>query len=512
MRDAEARKLLFGIVALSLALNTVGIGWGLPSRYGWAVDELNPSVILEGIEARFSGDWHQPAYPPFHYYLLAATYLPVLALDLVEPRSVEGHTLFFLFGRLLSLAMGVGIVVLLYHLGRSLEGPSTGAFAALAFALSAPFVYYAKTANLEVPLLFWFLLSCFYFLRLADRGELRDYLGFTLSAALAMGTKDQAYAFYVLPLAVFGVLRLRQEGSPVKVLGDRRVLYSLAAGLLAFLAIHNVLFNFRGFVNHFREILWARGHYGGFEATAGGQIAMLAQTARHLGFLLGWPLFTGALVSLVHALREDRLRRAALWILLLSSSYYLFFVAPVLSTWLRYALPLAALLSLYAGFACALLWRRGPWGRALLAIGLLYSLGRAVSADALLLKDTRYAAERWLGENAGKGRVVGYMGPEYYLPRLHQFESRRLRPTETVLERESPDLLIVNPEYASRFEDGTRERQLFSRLADGRAGYALVFSLDSRETAPRWSFLRFDGILGNMSKVSPPIDIYERAR
>jgi hypothetical protein len=273
-----------------------------------------------------------------------------------------------------------------------------------------------------------------------------------------------------------------------------------------------VIFNFRGFVNHFREILWARGHYGGFEATAGGQIAMLVQTARHLGFLLGWPLFTGALVGLVHAFRENRLRRAALWIFLFSSSYYLFFIVPVLSTWLRYALPLAALLSLYAGVACSLLWRRGHWNRALVAIGLLYSLGRAVSADALLLKDTRYRAERWLRENAGNRRVVGYMGPEYYLPRLHEFESRRLRPTETVLERESPDLLIVNPEYASRFEDGTREQQLFSRLADGRARYALVFSLDSRETAPRWSFLRFDGILGNMSKVSPPIDIYERAR
>ncbi len=133
-----------------------------------------------------------------------------------------------------------------------------------------------------------------------------------------------------------------------------------------------------------------------------------------------------------------------------------------------------------------------------------------MSVDALLLNDTRYQAERWLKDNVGKDVVVGYMGPEYYLPRLHEVPSRRLRPTETVLEREKPGFLVVNPEYASRFESGTREHQLFSRLAEGRAGYALVLSLAPREGNPWWSFLRFEGILANMSKVSPPIAVYQR--
>ncbi len=373
MSEASSRKLLFGVVALSLALNVVGIGWGLPSRYGWAVDELNPSIILKGIEARFSGDWHQPAYPPFHYYLLAATYLPVLGLDLVDPMSVEGHTWFFLFGRLLSLSMGVGIVVLMFRLGRDLEGPLSGAFAALTLALAAPFVYYAKTANLEIPLLFWFLLSYFFFLQLAERGELRDYLAFTISAVLAMGTKDQAFAFYVLPLSAFAVLRARKEGSLVNVLADRKVLYSLIAGVVTFLLLHNVIFNYRGFINHFEEILWARGHYSAFDATPGHQVTMLGQTLRHLGFLLGWPLLAAAFLGLGLSLREDRNRPPALWSLLFGASYYCFFIVPVLSTWLRYALPLAALLSPFAGLACARLWRRSSFSRALVAIGILYS-------------------------------------------------------------------------------------------------------------------------------------------
>ena len=509
--ESPSRRLLFAVAAVSLALNLVGIGWGLPSRYGWAVDELNPGVILAGIETRFSADWHQPAYPPLHYYLLAATYLPVLALDLVDPMSVEGHTWFFLFGRVLSLSMGMGVVILVCRLGRDLFDAGSGAFAALAMALSAPFVYYAKTANLEVPLLFWFLLSYFFFLRLDARRELRDYLGFTLSAVLAMGTKDQAFAFYVLPLAAFALLVVRREGSLVRVLVDRRILLSLLAGILSFLALHNVVFNYRGFLHHFEEILWARGHYSLFEGTLTHQIAMLRQTFRHLGFALGWPLVAAGALGLVLALREGKFRRSTLWTLLFGASYYLFFIVPVLSTWLRYALPLAALLSLFAGLACARLWSRGVWARALVGIALLYSTGRALSVDALLLRDTRYEAERWLRENVSPGQVVGYMGPEYYLPRLHVFPSKRLRPTETVLERESPDFLVVNPDYASRFEPGTREQELFSRLAAGRTRYGLVFSLAPRQGNPWWSLLDFDGILANMSKVSPPIEIYALA-
>jgi 4-amino-4-deoxy-L-arabinose transferase-like glycosyltransferase len=508
--SSASRRLLFATAAASLALNLVGIGWGLPSRYGWAVDELNPGVILAGIETRFSGDWHQPAYPPFHYYLLAATYLPVLALDLVDPMSLEGHTWFFLVGRILSLSMGVGIVLLLYRLGRDLFDPLSGAFAALAMALSAPFVYYAKTANLEVPLLFWFLLSYFFFLRLEARGELRDYLGFTLSAVLAVGTKDQAFAFYVLPLAAFALLRVRRKGSLVRVLVDRRILLSLLAGVLSFLALHNVVFNYRGFLHHFEEILWARGHYSLFEATLAHQLTMLRQTLRHLGFALGWPLVAAGALGLVMALREEKLRRSTFWTLLFGASYYLFFIVPVLSTWLRYALPLAALVSLFAGLACSRLWSR-VWARALVGIALLYSLGRALSVDALLLEDSRYAAESWLRENVSPSQVVGYMGPEYYLPRLHEFSTKRLRPTETVLEREKPDYLVVNPDYASRFEPGTREHELFSRLAAGRTRYGLVFSLAPREGNPWWSLLDFDGVLANMSKISPPIEIYTLA-
>jgi 4-amino-4-deoxy-L-arabinose transferase-like glycosyltransferase len=494
---------LLSVIALSLALNVSAVWWGLPSKFGWAVDELNPTIILAGIETRFSGDWHHPSYPPFHHYLLALTYLPVLAFDVVDPRSVEGHTLFFYFGRAISIAMSAGALVLMSRLGTLLFDGRAGLFAALIAALQAPFVYYGKFANLDVPLTFWVLLSLYFFVRVIREHELRDYLLFTLTAVLAMLTKDQAYAFYVLPLGAFAVGRLRRG-----TLLDRRIGLAIVLGAVSFLALHNVPFNYRGFVRHFEQILWARSNYNAFENTLLGHLGILRQTVVHIGFSLGWPLALAAFLGAGLALRDRKSNPLPLWVLLSSVSYYVFFIAPVLSPWLRYCVPLSTILALFAGNALARLRPRGAAFRVLAAAALLYSLARAVSLNALLLRDSRYDAERWLKVNVGPGEVVGYVGPEYYLPRLHELSAKRLRPTESVLEREKPDFLVLNPDFAERFEPGSREGELFSNLETGRTSYGLVYRQESKPVF----LLDFEGILDNMSKISPSIEVYQRAR
>lgn len=502
------RRAFFLVVFGSLALNATAIWWGLPSRYGFAVDELQPSVIRKGIETRFSGDWHEPAYPPFHYYVLAATYLPVTGLHLVEPNSIEGYTLFFALGRLVSLVMGVGILLVVRRVAESIFGSPSGVFAALIVAVAAPFVYYAKTANLDVPLTFWAMLSLWFFLRVVDRGELRDYLTFTLAAVVAMGTKDQAFAFYLLPLTSFLFLRFRREGSILRVVTDRRVRWSVLLGVLAFFLLHNVVFNYRGFVHHFEEILWARRQYSAFENSFSHQLGMLRQTAVHVLFSLGSPLTIACALGMVLSLSGFKRYPLAAWPLLFGASYYLFFIVPVLSTWLRYSLPLVAILALYGGKLVAEVVSRGLAAKALTASVFVYSFARAASVDVALLEDSRYAVEDWLRENVQEGQTIGYMGPEYYLPRLYEMGGLRLRPTESVLERERPDFLVINREFVSRFEPGTREGDLFSKLFQGRTSYALVYA---RGSGPSGTLLAFDGLLANLSKISPPIEVYQRA-
>ena len=498
------RAILLAIIALSLGLNVTAISWGLPSRFAWATDELQPAVILLGIEERFSGDWHQPAYPPLHYYLLAATYLPLLVFDAIDLESVEGRTVLYYLGRALSLAMGVGILLTLYRIGIEVFDRRSAVLASLAAALTAPFVYYAKFANLDVPLSFWVLLSLYFFVRHLRLGNERDLWWFAVMAVLAMCTKDQAYAFYVLPMGAYLFLRFRRTGKVV----DGGLIRIAATAAVLFLLIHNVVFNFWGFVHHFEEILWARSHYSAFEADALSQLDLLFQTARHVQFGLGWPLTLASAAGLWLAFVKRGGDPLPLWLVLAAVSYYLFFIAPVKSTWLRYSLPLVLILSLFAGHALAVVWRGKVWYRAGIVAGLGYSFLYAASVDVLLLNDSRYTVERWLEEQMEPGEVVGFMGPEYYLPRFDGLAAKRLRPTASVLERSRPDYLVINPEYAARFAQDSRESELFTKLAAGRAGYGLALQHQSQ---PKAMLLDFENILGNMAKVNPMIEVYERA-
>ena len=499
------RAILLAIIALSLGLNVTAVSWGLPSRFAWAPDELQPPVILLGIEERFSGDWHQPSYPPFHYYLLAASYLPLLAVDAIDVESVEGRTVLYYLGRALALTMGVGILLTLYRIGIEIFDRRSAVLASLAAALTAPFVYYAKFANLDVPLSFWVLLSLYFLVRHSKIGKERDLWLFAVMAVLAMCTKDQAFAFYVLPMGAYLSLRFRRTGKLV----DGALMRIATIATVLFLLIHNVVFNFWGFIHHLEEILWARGHYSAFEADALSQLDLLFQTVRHVQFGLGWPLTLASAAGLWLAFVKRDGDPLPLWLVLAALSYYLFFIAPVRSTWLRYSVPLILILSLFAGHALANVWSRGKVRyRAGIVAVLAYSFLYAASIDVLLLNDSRYTVEQWLEKRMKPGEVVGFMGPEYYLPRFDGLAAKRLRPTESVLERSRPDYLVINPEYAARFAPDTREGALFTKLSAGRAGYGLALQ---HQSLPKGTFLDFENILGNMAKVNPVIEVYERA-
>ena len=106
--------------------------------------------------------------------------------------------------------MACGIVYVIYLCAVELyRSRFVGILAAFLVATMPPFVYHAKTANLDVPYLFWFSLSLLYYVRAVLHGRTSDYVRLGITAALATCTKDQAYGFYVLPAAHLVWLRLR---------------------------------------------------------------------------------------------------------------------------------------------------------------------------------------------------------------------------------------------------------------------------------------------------------------
>lgn len=510
MRERLSRLGLPLVLLLALGLFAYGISWGLPSRRGWAGDELLPQAVADGVAKRFSGGWHTK-YPPFHYYLLALVQTPLRRLV-----DADRQTL-MLAGRWLSVAMALGTVWLIYRTGREIYGRRAAVFAALTTALIPTFVYFAKTANVDGPYLLWVAASFLFYVRLLDRHRLRDYALFAVCAMLAVGTKDQAYGLYVLsPLPILASLhrrRAREKPGGTGWLGtllDRRVLAAAGAGVLAFVLVFNLPGNLRGFQRHVGVLTGAPEEAQDYPNSPSGHLRNLAQTAKHLQFCLGWPLFVAAVLGAVRTFRRgadprERSRFAALTVLGLS--YHLFFLAIVLFSRDRYVLPLALILALFAGKALGDLATTGRWRPlriAVLAAAVAYSTFYALGVDLRMVHDSRYAVERWLHDRAPLPRQAVAVGRIKQAPRIEVIDwSRVFRTDGRVLRRRGTRYAVINVTDLRT----PWERSFYERLLAGDLGYRLV---DHFRWESRWDLLDTRGSYTTLDLINPRLAIFER--
>jgi Dolichyl-phosphate-mannose-protein mannosyltransferase len=515
----RTRGALLLVLAAALVLGAWGLRWGLPSEFGWAPDEVLPAEVDAAVAQRFAHGWHGK-YPPLHFALLAAASAPArLAGHLAGWDAARVHDARMTSGRVLSLALSLGVLLVVYRCGREAGDARSGVLAAALLALSVPFPYYAKTANLDVPYLFWFALSVLFFLRALRRGRAADFGFFALAAAAAVATKDQAFALYVLtvPFLVWEIVRRRRaEGPNSSVWADRRLALLLVGGAIAFAVLGGALFNPGGWIAHVRLIAGpASTAFRMFDQGLSGHIALLAQTARHLAFVMGGPSLLAALAGLVFAWQDRAHQRALLATLVPAVSYVAFFPLVVLYVYDRFLLPVALVLALFGGLALARATRARSWAAKAAVAGVLaLSLARAASVDILMARDSRYAVEDWLRREVGPGPLVAAVGPLEYLPRLDGLHWRRLGPAAVRLAQVSPDVVVVNADYARRADEGTGERAFYSALDDGSLGYEVALR---RRTRPRVALdtdaLRMDGpgrIWSNLDKVDPEIVVYRR--
>lgn len=505
----------------SLALNAIGIGWGLPNYVDWSVDTVAPYRVLEGMEQRFSDGWWD-RYPPFHLAILGVLYAPYLAyLDatgrLGSAVTMEGlqdplHTFgnLILIARVVSVLMGVGVVFVVYLIVRRLFDERPAIFASLIVALNHQFVFYAHSANHDVPYLFWSMLGVYGFVGVLQRGAPRDYVTFALCATLAICAKDQAYALFLLsPLAILWVRwgeRSREEdplGRAARVLLDRRNLLAVAVAVTAFVLAQNLLFNFSGFVAHVRYITG----FQQFSVTPAERLKLMVMVAAHVADGMSLPLFAASAAGTAYC--GLRLPRAALPLLILPISYTAMFLNVALYTYPRYVLPIALVMSFFGGKVLADLWsgdvgRNAPRtaiaaaARAVIVAAFLYAAAIAVQLDVLLLKDPRYAAERWLERNTEPGAIVETLALPYavetWYPRFPAHvrvrssrlaegtrwapnpESDRLDLPNVYFGREAPDYIVLSEPWYRRFLKGRArsETRVLRELFGGRLGYVEV--------------------------------------
>ena len=260
---AASRSPLAWVLAGTAVLHGVGLLWGLPASDGWDNDGIAPRDYLAGlVETAAPGKFFQ--YPPMHLALLALLTAPLTIVELVRAPSlaapdvvremiqVPTMTSLAVAARLVSLAMSVGIAWSVARIAEELRGRRAAWCAAAFLCVNAPLTYYAHTTNLDVPYLFWGSLALLALVRAVTREEPRLLRRWAVLAAIAVATKDQAYALFLLaaPVAVgaWGLLpasRPKERAVRAELLRESALAVVLGASLV--LAIDGALYNPHGF-------------------------------------------------------------------------------------------------------------------------------------------------------------------------------------------------------------------------------------------------------------------------
>ena len=503
------------VLAGTLVLNVVGIWWGMPSTQGWAPDEMLPQAVLDGMAHWFSNGWFSP-YPLFHHYVVAVFYLPTLGIEWLRGTAFDvwgRHVALVVSGRFVSVLMAGGTLVAVYLVAADLFGRRAALFASIVLGLTAPFVFYAKTANVDGPYVFWFAVSLVFYLRLLRTLALRHFVAVAVMATLAVCTKDQAYALYALtPVPVLVKLWNAEKW---RGLFDRRIAAAIGAALATFALGNNLVLNYSGFLDHLQNVLtWSR-YAPMFDAGVAGRAALSSLAAVQIQESLGWPSTIAALCGVVLALRDPALRFAG-WLLVPVVSYWLVFLNVIRYSLDRFLLPVCVVAAVFAGLGFARLTSSRHWARqALCAAALAFTVLYTVPVDVMMVADARYAAERWLAEHQAAGERVGLLGLNYQvrLPR----GSYEAVLTVSDLHRFKPAYVVVNSDYTRLRPPSTTERHVLALLDAGELGYHLAFA--SRSSVP-WEWMpgmhpvlfgdRTRRVFSNLHHINPRMEIFAR--
>jgi len=522
-RASSPRKKISAIhfiLVLSFFLNIFGIWWGLPSDRGWAADEITPFEVLSGINHEFFSDNWYHKYPPFHYYLLSILYIPFLILHKLHAlnmNSLPVYTTLFYLGRFLSVLMGVAIVFFVYKCGQEIYDRRSSLFAALMTSLIVPFVYYSKMANLDVPYIFWFMLSLFFFIRILKSHQTKYYVLLAIAAVFSLCTKDQVYGLYFLmPLVIFfsdWMYKKKANNSLTlfQALLDRNYLISSVVAIVVFLTVHNVFFNFRGFFNHFRLIIGqARVPFQIYENTFFGQMRLLWQTLRQIQFSLGWPLFFLCLLGMFVFLFQKKKNLILLALLLFVISYYLTFIAIILYNYDRFNIPICIIFTFFGGkYLCDVIGQRRRFFRIKvlsLTVLFVYACLYSFSVDMMMVKDSRYYVEKWMKKNISQESLVAVTCPLVYAPRLEGFKWYRMERSLRAFNRKWPDYVIFNIDYSHKVAGNSKEYQLYLQFHRKNKRYKLILHHRTHFTL---KLLRYNNILTNIAAINPEIEIFK---
>ncbi|MEI7789925.1 MAG: glycosyltransferase family 39 protein [Alphaproteobacteria bacterium] len=428
------RNPLFWILMAAAGLRLSGLFWGLPASDGWDDDGFSPRNFLTALALTWKpGSYF--TYPPLHALLLAILNLPSIILALLHTPSLrqpdvigefikpEHMTWFAATGRLVSLAMSLGIIAIVGAMARLVAGTRAGLVAAAACALNFGLTYYGQVGNLDVPYLFWGLLSLLWGMRAVIEHQVRRWWGAALFAGAAVATKDQAYALFLLSLPLFLVLCFAVDGW-TRANARRIVLMLLPAAavtLFAVLLLDGAITNPGGFVKRLAFLSGpASQSYAEYWHGPAGWAALLGDMMRY--YTRGYGLLAVLWAGIGVWLTWRRRNVAGFLPLLAIISFTVCFNFAALRTDDRFLMPQAVLACVYIGIAVEMIGHARPWLRraalGVVAVTALLALHQAIAINAAMLFDPRYDAESWMASHVRPGDTIETYGQNCFLPRF----------------------------------------------------------------------------------------------
>jgi hypothetical protein len=260
---------------VALAIRLWGIDYALP--YLYHPDEPDYAATAQRIFKTGDLNPHVFNYPSVFYYLNAAAYVPFYLggkllgvvhsrADLAAPQKFTLGIAYtdmpetILLGRWLTVAFGVGTVVLVFLIGRKLfQSDIVGLLAALITAISGANVFNSRAITPDTYVTFFVMLAFWGAVLVFREGKTWHYIFAGVAAGLAASSK---YNGAIILLALIAAHLLRNE---FKGLKDWRIYTALALSGLAFFAgTPFALLDFQSFFVGFESeaLHYSTGHLG----------------------------------------------------------------------------------------------------------------------------------------------------------------------------------------------------------------------------------------------------------
>lgn len=550
----------FVVAAFAVLLFAPGLSWGVlhvderTAERGWAVDDEAPLGLLAEIHNIIAPEGYRNlGYPLFYAFASGAVYAPYLGYlaltgklskpsshfpyGLAEPTRTVRVLAFLSKG--LTMLFAVGVLLGAWYFARAAWDPTTGLLAATFVALTYPLGYYARTGNVDVPMLAPTVLALAAFAHMVCSGITpRRAVALGIGVGLALATKEAALGiFLAFPLAVPFIRRAGRPGEESAPGVDWRswgiaattAFLALGVGSGLFVDPDRYLDHLRFLVGRVDMLPESAVLATSFPMTLSGHRAYLAFLAEGLPATLTLP---GAILAGMGLAWAGRRSRRTLLLVLPAATYLAFIFLLLRVGQLRYLLPLAVMLAIFAAVGLVAGARAGHPGirAATVLLGCL-ALGTGLLRHAdlthAMLNDSRYEAERWLAAQLRPGDRVEYFGATQKLPRMPAgveiaratryrgmfatYDTSAARSDEIFREwnQRQPRFVLLIPDHSSRSRgdpfDATVPPALYRALESGEAPYRRVAFF---HTPPLFPFARRPPL--DYPSVNPPVRIYGR--